>query len=122
MVSSWLLNMGWLHLFLTLIAFPIIHLVVFVIINGKILLKYFNCKKLKLYTLLSYITYSISYAFFPDDSDNNTYVFFGLIHNNTFVDISYIICFSLFAAHITITILQLIEIHKAKKQIKTISN
>lgn len=116
MVASWILNIGWFRLILTWLAFPIIHFVLFAILNGKAMLKLFLSQKLKIYTLLSYATYIISYLFLPDGGDYGPmYVFFGLLHNDIAAYIASVICEISFIAHIIISIFQLIEISKTKQ-------
>ena len=115
MIPSWIFNIGWYRLILTFLAFPVIHYVLFAIINGKAMLKLFLSKKLKIYTLLSYVTYIIFYLSFPDGGDYGPmYVFFGLINNNNTAKIAGALCLISFIAHTIIAILQLIEIGKIK--------
>lgn len=115
MIPSWIFNIGWYRFILTISAFPIIHSVLFAIVNGKAMLKLFLSKKLKIYTLLSYVTYIIFYLSFPDGGDYGPmYVFFGLIRNNNVAKIVGVICVISFIAHIIISILQLIELGKIK--------
>ncbi len=116
MIPSWIFNIGWYRLILTFLAFPIIHYVLFAIVNGKAMLKLFLSKKLKIYTLISYATYIIFYLSFPDGGDYGPmYVFFGLIRNNNTAKIAGVLCLISFIAHIIIAILQLIEIGKIKR-------
>lgn len=115
MTASWLLNMGWYRIILTWLAFPIIHLVLFIIINGKILLKLFCSKALKVYTLLSYVSYLLFYLMLPDGGDIGTmYVIFSLLHNNTVAYIAGVLSVTSFFAHIVFTVFQLIEIRRLK--------
>ncbi len=115
MTASWLLNMGWYRIILTWLAFPIIHLVLFIIINGKILLKLFCSKALKVYTLLSYVSYLLFYLMLPDGGDIGTmYVLFNLLHNNTVAYIAGVLSVTSFFAHIVFTVFQLIEIRRLK--------
>lgn len=115
MTASWLLNMGWYRIILTWLAFPIIHLVLFIIINGKILLKLFCSKALKVYTLLSYVSYLLFYLMLPDGGDIGTmYILFSLFHNNTVAYIAGVLSVTSFFAHIVFTVFQLIEIRRLK--------
>ncbi len=116
MGASWILNMGWVRMLLTWLAFPIIHAVVFAIINGKAISKLVYSAKLKIYTLISYATYVLAYVFFPDGGDEGTmYVFFGLIHNNTVAFIAGIFSVLCFAIYIIFTTDQLKEMSRIKK-------
>lgn len=115
MAASWLLNMGWYRIILTWLAFPIIHLVLFIIINGKILLKLFCSKALKVYTLLSYVSYLLFYLMLPDGGDIGTmYILFSLFHNNTVAYIAGVLSVTSFFAHIVFTVFQFIEIRRLK--------
>lgn len=116
MAASWIFNIGWYRLILTLFAFPIVHYVLFAIVNGKALLKLFVSKKLKIYTLLSYTTYIISYLSFPDGGDYGPmYVFFGLIDNNDIAKMASVLCVISFISHIIVSIFQLIEISRIRR-------
>lgn len=116
MAASWIFNIGWYRLILTLLAFPIVHYVLFAIVDGKALLKLFLSKKLKIYTLISYTTYIISYLSFPDGGDYGPmYVFFGLINNNDIAKTASVLCVISFIAHIIVSIFQLIEMSKIKR-------
>lgn len=80
------------------------------------MLKLFLSPKLKIYTLLSYATYIISYLSFSDGGDYGPmYVFFGLLRNNIVAQIAGVLCEISFIAHIIVTVFQLIEISKMKQ-------
>ena len=111
MLISWIFNFGWLRVFLTWLSFPVIHAVIFGIINGKSLLKLHLSAKLKIYTLLSFVSYIISYFAFPDGGDGGTmYVFFGLLHGDAATSVAFTICYWSFITHLVITVLQIIEL------------
>ncbi len=114
--ASWVLNMGWLRVILTWLAFPIIHSVIFAIINGKALLRLFCSSKLRIYTLISYVSYVFSHIFFPDFADiGPMYVFFRLLRDNTIACISGIFSVMSFVIYIIFTVFQLIEISRIKR-------
>ena len=115
MIASWLLNMGWIRVILTWLAFPIYHSVAFVIINCKSLPKLIYSAKLKIYTLISYVAFFSAYAFLPDGGDiGEMPVFFGLLHNNTIASIAGVISVLSFVANILFMILQIIQAVKTK--------
>ena len=119
---SWVLNFGFIRLIFSFLTLPIIHAIIFIILNGKILCKYFDSAKLKLYTVLSFITYSLSYVFLPDSEEIQSMVFFGLLHGEDVYYISGILCVITLTIHITITIFQLLEMNAIKKQNNLNSN
>ena len=116
--ASWILNMGWYRVILTWLTVPFVHPVIFAVINGKVLPNLIYSAKLRAYTLTTYITYVLMYAFFPDGGDiGSAYVFFGLINNNTAVHILGVLSTVSLVAYIVFTILQIIESGKAKKKL-----
>ena len=116
MIPSWIFNIGWYRLLLTFLAFPVVHYVLFAIINGKSMVRLFFSKKLKIYLWISYSTYIISYLSFPDGGDYGPmYVFFGLINNNHVIKVAGVLCAISFIAHIIVSVLQIIEINKIKQ-------
>ncbi len=118
MGASWVLNMGWLRVILTWLAFPIIHAVAVIIINGKAVTKLAYSVTLRIYTVISLLTSVLSYVFLPDFGDvGGMYVFFGLIENETIVDTAFEISLICFAAYIVVTVLQLIEMGRIKKKL-----
>ena len=118
MGASWILNMGWLRVFLTWLAFPIIHAVAVIIINGKAVTKLAYSVTLRIYTVISLLTSVLSHVLFPDGGDEGgMYVFFGLIENETIVDTAFEISLICFAAYIVVTVLQLIEMGRIKKKL-----
>ncbi len=117
-LASWVLNMGWFRVFLTWLAVPFVHMTIFVIINIIVLPELSYSKKLKIYTLISYFSCLLMYFMFPDGGDTGTmYVFFGLIDNEKIVDVFFSLCGWFLVAHITFTVLQLIEFGKIKKNL-----
>ena len=114
-IISWILNMGWLRVIMTIYAVPIIHTIAFIIIN-IFSLSYINKSvKLKRYVDLTYITYLVSYLLFSDCADvGPMYVFFGLIHNDDVAYISYTISSIAFIGNITLLVLQITELRKLK--------
>ncbi len=116
--ASWILNMGWYRLILTWLTVPFIHPIIFAVINGKALPNLIYSAKLKIYTLITYITYVLMYAFFPDGGDvGSAYVFFGLISNDTAVYILGLLSTVCLVTYIIFTILQIIESGKIKKKL-----
>ena len=110
-IASWIFNFGWYRLIMTI--FAIIHTIIFVSISSKSMLEIHQSKKLKFYTLISYITYVIPYILLPDADDENLYMFFRLIHNNNIiVTIFYTVGMMNFIANIVFMVLQSNEANK----------
>ena len=117
--ASWILNMGWYRVILTWLGVPFVHPVIFAIINAKALPNLIHSAKLRVYTLITYITYVLMYAFFPDGGDvGSAYVFFGLINNSIAVHILSVLSAVSLVAYIVCTILQISESGKVKKKLK----
>ncbi len=115
--ASWLLNLGWMRFFLTLIAVPFIHAIVFFCVNNFAATYAEKSKKLKICTIISYITYLISYLLLPDGGDTGgMYVFFGLINNETITNICFLVCSFAVQVHIIFVILQIAFANEAKKE------
>jgi len=116
--ASWTLNMGWYRLILTWLTVPFIHPIIFAVINSKALPNLIYSAKLKIYTLITYITYVLMYSFFPDGGDvDSAYAFFGLISNDTVVYILGLLSTVCLVTYIIFTILQIIESGKVKKKL-----
>ncbi len=116
--ASWILNMGWYRVILTWLAVPFVHPVIFAVINAKALPNLMYSAKLRAYTSITYITYVLMYAFFPDGGDiGSAYVFFGLINNSTAVHILSVLSTVSLIAYIVFTILQINESGKVKKEL-----
>ncbi len=83
---SWIMNMGWLRVFLTWIPIPLIYSIFFIIASrraARFITLNDADKKMRSLMISSHITYLLSFLFFPDFGDTGSpYVFFGLIHNN----------------------------------------
>ena len=118
-IASWGFNMGWLRLFMTFLAIPIIHTSVFMILN-HFSLSYINQSSyLKKLVIFSNIAYLIGYLLLPDLGDiGPMYLFFGLIRNNLIATFGYEISAVGFLATVVLLILQIIECRKIKKQHK----
>lgn len=114
-IISWFLNFGWLRFFMTFLAIPTIHTIAFLFINDLALTYIDKSAGIKRYSVLSYITYLAGYIFLPDGGDTGSYSFFGLIHNNTLIEISFIISSCSFILNAIILVLQIIERIKIKK-------
>ena len=113
MIVSWCMNMGWYRFILIFFAVPVIHAVGFAIVNGIVLSKLPYSGKLKVYTILSYVTYLLTYICFPDGGDIPTkYVFFGLIKNDIVAEVFGVISLISLVAHIVFVVLQIIEFRR----------
>ena len=111
--STWMFNLGWLRLFMSVVVIP--HSVIFVFIN-LYSAKYFDkSKKLKMLNVFFIFTFVIAYVFMPDSSDINSYGFWGLIHNEQILNIAEHISTTGFIGNIATVIMQILEIEKIKK-------
>lgn len=109
--ASWILNMGWIRLILTVLAFPFIHSLIYTCTN-LLLIKSINKYPLvKWLNIGAFLTYVLSYAFFPDAGDLDGYVFFGLIRdsNEALYDVAFQICFAAAMIHIVLYITQIVS-------------
>ena len=114
--STWLYNLGWLRLFMLIVAIP--HSVIFVFMN-LYSAKYFDkSKKVKILNAVFVFTFVIAYVFMPDSSDINSYGFWGLVHDEQILNIAEFISIIGFVGHITIFVIQLLQIEKIKKIFK----
>ncbi|MBR3576020.1 MAG: hypothetical protein IKL42_01305 [Clostridia bacterium] len=118
-MAAWIFNFGWLRMILTFLAVPVIHTIVFMVITNFALLHIDKSSEIKTYVIISYVTYLLSYISLPDFADMGpTYVFFGLIHNDAFADISFYITFTAIAVNIVFLILQLVKCVEIKRENK----
>ncbi|MBR5011193.1 MAG: hypothetical protein IKY12_01405 [Clostridia bacterium] len=118
MAASWFLNFGWIRFILTLYMIPLIHAAVFVSTSNFSAAHVNQSKRLKIYTILYYVTYVLGYVTLSDAGDDGPmYVFFGLIRNSIIVDLSYYVSFLFFLAHTALFVLQIVEVIIAKRRI-----
>ena len=111
--STWLFNLGWLRLFMSVVVIP--HSVIFVFMN-LYSAKYFDIsKKVKMLNALFVFTFVITYVFMQDSSDINSYGFWGLVHDKQILNIAELISAIGFVSHITTFVIQLLQIEKIKK-------
>ena len=114
-LASWVFNFGWYRVILSWIAFPIIHAGAFAVVNGMALPKLIDSSKLRSLTTFSFLTYVLSYLFFPDGGDiGSMYVFFGLFHDDTVATVFGVFSVIAFVAYIILTINQIIELCRMK--------
>ncbi len=115
MSLSWIFNMGWFRVILTWIPLPLIHTIVFLLINIKTANKVSSFKRLKKYIILSCITYLLPYLLFPDGGDaGGMYLFFGLVRNDTIANIMMYIVPIVFVVNIAVLIFEYLELRKCK--------
>lgn len=100
---SWKLNFGFIMLGLIMRALPLIHMLIFAIINLKAATKADNNKNLRRLLVSMYITFTAAYVFMPDIAEGGVnYVFFGLIkEQETVLDL----CNTLYPAFFTANII-----------------
>lgn len=113
---SWILNFGWIRFFMTFLLVPIIHGIVYFLVN-LFFAKYTDqSPKMSRLNLLFIITYLIAYLLMPDGGDvGGMYFFFGLIHNDVLSGIASFISSIAVIGHIVLFVMQIVEIRKIKK-------
>ncbi len=118
MLLSWVFNIGWFRLILTWVPLPLIHTIIFLVINFKSAARASSSSILKKYIPLSCTSYVLSYLLFPDGGDiGGMYLFFSLIRNNIVASIAMFLAFIIFSVNIAILILEGNELKKYKTQL-----
>ena len=117
-IIAFVCNMGWIRVIMLFMAIPFIHTLIFFFINVFAASQIEKSRLLKIFFILSCITYLCGYVFLPDGGDvGPMYVFFGLLHN----DITIGICFTLaglgFSGNVIFLVLQLVEAIRSKKKL-----
>ena len=118
---SWFTNFGWLRLFMTFTMIPLIHTVIFFFINSCAVSHINKSNILKVLIVYSYISYSAGYVFLPDGGEVDSYVLFGLIHNDFIVNLSQVISSIGFAVNGVLLLVQLIMIIVMSVQAKKLN-
>ena len=118
---SWILNMGWYRVVFTWLAIPIIHPIIFKIVNirfAKLVKLTGSTLKTKFLSVLSCATYLLAYLLLPDGGDiGSAYMFFALIHSNK-VEIFLPIAILFFLANIAVMIIQFANTKQLQDTIK----
>ena len=117
--ASWVLNVGWLRVILTLFLAPVFHAVLFFVGNHFCARYIPQNKWLKLVTGCSYVTYLLLYLLLPDFGDVRPgYLFFHLIENDMAASVCMVISEGLFFLHIAILVMQyvLCFLHRSKQK------
>jgi len=117
---SWVLNMGWVRFFMTILLIPVVHGIVFLLAN-LFFAKYIEqSPKMAKLNILFIATYLIAYLFLPDGADvGGMYFFFGLIHNDTLSTIAGSLSGIAVIGHIALFVIQMIEVFTIKKKQKS---
>ncbi len=115
---SWVLNLGWLRLFMTFFMVPVIHGIVFFIAN-LCFAKYIDkSTKMKKMNMLFIITYLIAYIILPDGGDEGGMIFFfGLIQNHILSFVAMYASYIAFIGHIILFIMQIEQVKKIKRNL-----
>lgn len=113
---SWITNFGWVRFFMTLVAIPFIHAIVFFSIHLFAVTQIEKSRMLKVFTLLSFVTYLCGYIFLPDGGDvGPMYAFFGLLHNDFIIGLCSSISGIGFVGNIVFMVFQTIETIKLRR-------
>lgn len=106
---SWITNLGWFRIYITILAIPFIHTVAFFFVNYFSAARIDNSPWLRRLTPASYITYLAGYLLFPDVADvGGMYMFFGFIRNDAIAALCGWLAVAAFVANVIITVCQLI--------------
>ena len=113
---AWLLNFGWLRIFLTLLLIPTIHGVIYFISNVNFSKYTEESSKVNKLNIIYIVTYLSYYLLLPDGCDNGEmYFFFGLIKNNVLSNIASFVSEITLLAHIVFFFILIFECKKLKK-------
>ena len=117
--ASWILNPGWLRVFLTIVGVPIYYSIGFMIVIGLCSTYASRSTRLRTYIILLEILYVLTFLAFPDIGDYGpSYMFFGLIRSDSVVGVGFTVTYLAFAGSVIFAILQLVERSRVKKEIK----
>lgn len=114
---SWLMNFGFMKLFLSMMLIPVAHAVV-VFAVGALASHYACSQKMRFIHMLFCLTYVWSYVFFPDVDESSYRVFFGLIENTLICHLAGIVSIVAFIAHVVLFIMQFMEIKRIDRMKK----
>lgn len=113
---AWVLNFGWLRVFLTMLLIPTIHGVIYFISNVNFSKYTEESSKVNKLNIIYIVTYLSSYLLLSDGSGNGElYFFFGLIKNNVLSSIADYVSGISVLAHIVFFFILIFECKKLKK-------
>ena len=116
-ILSWLFNMGWLRVILTVSALPLIHTLFFLLVNIKATGCVVTSKTMPKYILLSCASYLLSNFLFPDAGDYGPmYLFFGLIRNDAVASVAMCIAPLMLVFNILILICEYSKLRSFKSE------
>ncbi|MBO4950096.1 MAG: hypothetical protein J6E38_03660 [Clostridia bacterium] len=117
--ASWIFNMGWLRLIMTLFLVPFIHAAVLIAVS-IIASKYYDISnKLTIFNTLFLFSYAVVYVCIPDFDDVKGYCLFSLVRENDLImSICYVIMELALCLHIIMLVLIVIEIVRCKRKSK----
>ena len=102
---SWILNAGWLRVFLTVVGAPFLHSIVFIVMSVFASKHARDSRRIRIASIVYQLTYILSYLCFPDGGDiGGMYFFFGLIHNDVLVSTAFFICIMSLISHFIVFI------------------
>ena len=107
MFASWIINIGWLRIFLTWIPIPLVHTIAFIIVNFKAIKNIAYSDKLKKYVPWSWGTYLTAYLLFPDGGDDGVVrAFFNLLRDEVLCTAAMCVAIICFISNVVILILE----------------
>ena len=118
MAVSWFMNFGWFRFALTIMPIPLVHIAVFLILIN-IAMKY-EGKKFCIISVLTQITFLLTYLLFPDGGDiGGMYVFFGRIHSDTIAMVCWGISVCMFLVNAALLVSLAVMTSRARMKLKT---
>jgi putative hydrolase of the HAD superfamily len=111
---SFIMNIGWIRVFLLWSGVPWIHISAFLFVGILTSYKIRYSKAIKITSILSCLTCLFANFLLPDGGDEGSYMFFGIIRNDFLVTIGGVISTTLFCANIALLIVNIILVAKCK--------
>ncbi|MBQ3125607.1 MAG: hypothetical protein IJC15_00935, partial [Clostridia bacterium] len=105
--ASWILNIGWFRVLITISGAPVYHAILLFFLNHKATDIWKKSPRLRQYVRLNTLSYLGIYLLFPDGGDiGSMYMFFSLIRSDRICRIALPLCFVCLVIHIILSILQ----------------
>lgn len=114
---SWIFNFGWMRVVLSVFGLPLLYAAFFCFANCMAAARTAESDVLRKCILWSCVTYVTAHLCFPDAGDENEmYVFFSLIRDDTVADSAFEVSLLMFLANIVLLILEIVIASIWKKQ------
>ena len=114
--AAFILNIGWFRVFLIVFGIAPLHAILFLLSSFYSADVISESRAIRIYSIISYVTYPLSYMLLPDGGDyGGAYMFFSIIKNEVVVNIASVLVAPCFIASAVFIILQFIASLKFKK-------